>query len=204
MYRPLYHSLPDDFEIPPSIIELGYEKTIATSSMSKTYSLAGIRLGWIATPDSGLVSKLLAARDYTTITVSQLDDQVATYALSPAVLPTLLKRNMLLAKTNLNILSSFVDEHKSICRWVKPTAGTIAIVEITYNGVPVDDEYFCKKLLDEKGLFLVPASSCFGRKIDLKGHVRVGYVSETVALQESLQLLRDHLKKPSSFFEQPQ
>jgi aspartate/methionine/tyrosine aminotransferase len=49
VYRPLFHGIgPMDAEFPPSILSLGYSKTISTGSMSKAYSLAGIRCGWIA------------------------------------------------------------------------------------------------------------------------------------------------------------
>ena len=39
VYRPLFHSIsPADEEFPPSMISMGYEKTIVTGSMSKAYS----------------------------------------------------------------------------------------------------------------------------------------------------------------------
>lgn len=46
VYRPLFHGIsPVDKEFPPSLISMGYSKTIITGSMSKAYSLAGIRIG---------------------------------------------------------------------------------------------------------------------------------------------------------------
>lgn len=200
----MFHSLPatdgnPSPSPPPSIIELGYTKTISTSSMSKTYSLAGIRLGWIATPDAELVQRFMAARDYTTIAVSQLDDQVATFALSDDVLPNLLERNIQLAKTNLNILDKFVQEYqgKGILRWVKPTAGTTAIIEIRdgASGKVVEDGEFCLKVFEETGVLIVPASKCFGGNEHFKGHVRIGYVCETEVLVGALEALRVYFKK---------
>ncbi len=129
VYSPLYHSLPHGQDPPPSILSFGYDKTVATGSMSKAYALAGIRLGWIASRDRSIIDLALTARDYTTISVSQLDDQVASYALSDAVLPSLMKRNLELARTNLGHLSAFVDKYSSVCSWTKPTAGTTALVQ---------------------------------------------------------------------------
>jgi len=49
VYRPLFHSIsPSSPEFPPSVLSLSYKKSIATGSLSKAYSLAGIRVGWIA------------------------------------------------------------------------------------------------------------------------------------------------------------
>ncbi|THW82424.1 putative aminotransferase [Aureobasidium pullulans] len=55
VYRPLFHSVQ---EVPPSIVSLGYEKCYATGSMSKAYSLAGIRLGWITSPSQSIIEAL--------------------------------------------------------------------------------------------------------------------------------------------------
>ncbi|ROV93388.1 hypothetical protein VMCG_08425 [Cytospora schulzeri] len=192
VYSPLHHSLPSE-EIPPSILSFGYEKTISTGSMSKAWSLAGIRLGWIASRDQNIISAAAEARDYTTISVSQLDDQVASYALSDAVRPALMKRNLELARTNLDLLDKFVKEHKSTCDWIKPTAGTTAFVQFTDSGKPVDDVAFCLSVLRETKVMFLPGSKCFGHDEDFKGFVRIGYVCETEVLQEALKKLGEYV-----------
>ncbi|KAK3694537.1 pyridoxal phosphate-dependent transferase [Podospora appendiculata] len=195
VYSPLYHSLPEGQEAPPSILALGYEKTVATGSMSKAYALAGLRLGWIASRDKGILDAVAAARDYTTISVSQLDDQVAAYALSPSILPSLLKRNMALAQTNLALLSAFVDKHSSVCSWTKPTAGTTALLQFKNEGTPVDDVQFALDVLNKKNILFVPASLCFGLGKDFKGCVRIGYACETGVLQEGLEGLEQYVNE---------
>jgi len=56
VYRPLFHSLgPDHQELPPSILDFGYQKIIATGSVSKAFNLAGIGLGWIATRSTNII-----------------------------------------------------------------------------------------------------------------------------------------------------
>lgn len=171
VYSPLYHSPPSDADIPPPILSFGYDKTISTGSMSKAWALAGIRLGWVASRDKGIIEAIAEARDYTTISVSQLDDQVATYALSDEVRPALIKRNLELARTNLALLREFVDGHKGICSWVKPTAGTTAFIQFTNGGKPVDDVAFCLDVLDKTKVMFLPGSKCFGHDRDFKGYV---------------------------------
>jgi aspartate/methionine/tyrosine aminotransferase len=188
VYRPLFHGIsPVDPEFPPSMISMGYSKAIITGSMSKAYSLAGIRLGWIASRDRSIIEAIATARDYTTISVSQLDGQVASYALSGSVLHALLGRNIQLAKTNLALLETFVNSHGSICSWVKPTGGTTAFIKFLKNEQPVDDVQFCIDVIERTKVMFIPGSKCFGQ--EFKGFVRIGYVCETRVLQEALKKL---------------
>ncbi|KAK1656959.1 aspartate aminotransferase [Colletotrichum godetiae] len=195
VYRPLFHSLPAGESMPPSILSLGYERTISTSSMSKAFSLAGIRLGWIASRDPEIIKAVKSARNYTTISVSQLDDQVAGYALSDAVRPNLMHRNIELARTNLQILDDFVKRHQSICSWVKPTAGTTAMIGFQVGGKPVQDDEFCLAVLEKTGVLIMPGSTCFGEGVDFKGQMRFGYVCRTEVLKEGLERLSVYLAK---------
>ena len=63
----------------PSIVDL-YEKGISVSSMSKVFSLAGIRLGWIASRDPEVLERCLIHRDYDLISCGLLDETVAALA----------------------------------------------------------------------------------------------------------------------------
>jgi aspartate/methionine/tyrosine aminotransferase len=194
VYRPLFHGIsPADDEFPPSMLSMGYAKTIVTGSMSKAYSLAGIRIGWIASRDRFIIEELATARDYTTISVSRLDDQVAAYALSGSVIHALLGRNIKLAKTNLALVDKFVNEHSSVCSWAKPTGGTTAFVEFLQKGRPVDDEKFCVDVIEKTKVMFLPGSKCFGK--EFKGFVRLGFVCETSVLQEALARLRVYVEE---------
>ncbi len=194
VYRPLFHGVsPADEEYPPSLISMGYSRTIVTGSMSKAYALAGIRVGWIACRDKPIIEMLASARDYSTISVSQVDDRIASYALSASVLHSLLRRNMTLAKTNLAILEAFVDKHDEICSWVKPTAGTTAFIKFETDDNPVDDVRLCLDLLEKTKIMVMPGSRCFGHDKDFRGFVRFGYVCETEILKEALARLEKYL-----------
>lgn len=195
VYRPLFHDLFEEgSEIPPPVTSYGYKKTVFTGSMSKSYALAGIRVGWVASPDKDILLALAVARDHTTISVSQLDDQVAAYAMSNAIRPGLLKRNVELARTNLSLLAEFVERYPSVCSWIKPDAGTVAFVKFMKDGRPVDDESFCIEVLQKTKAFFVPGSRCFGRGEDFRGYVRIGYVGETAVLAEALKRLGEHVE----------
>ncbi|EWZ49803.1 hypothetical protein FOCG_12450 [Fusarium oxysporum f. sp. radicis-lycopersici 26381] len=190
VYRPLFHGgASGQIDIPKPATSLGYERTITTGSMSKGYALAGIRVGWIASKDKCIISAIMAARDYTTISVSQIDDQVARYALSPAVLPSLVDRNLTLARNNAKLVKEFIGRYKAVCSWVEPTAGTTAFVRFIKNGQPINDVDFCLDLLSKNNVLFVAGSKCFGKDEDFKGYIRMGYVCETHVLVEGLKRL---------------
>jgi aspartate/methionine/tyrosine aminotransferase len=195
VYRPLFHRMMEDPDsVPPPITALSYDNVITTGSMSKAYALAGIRIGWIASRNKTIINQIASARDYNTISVSQIDDQIASYALSDAVLMPLLERNIKLANRNLNLLSDFVDRHSSVCSWVKPTAGTTAFIQFTSGGDPVNDVEFCIDILDKTRVLFVPGSKCFGGGQDFVGYVRVGYVCHTSVLEEALERLSTYVE----------
>jgi aspartate/methionine/tyrosine aminotransferase len=194
VYRPLFHGIsPIDDEFPPSMMSFGYSKTICTGSMSKAYALAGIRLGWIASRDNSIIEAVAAARDYTTISVSQLDDQVAAYALSASVIHSLLERNINLAKKNIALLETFVNDNSSFCSWVKPNGGTTAFIRFGKEGEPVDDVQFCIDLIEKIKVMFVPGSKCFGE--EFKGYIRIGFVSETKVLEEALKRMEPYIRE---------
>ena len=196
VYRPLFHSRdPKESQVPPSMLSMGYSKAVATGSMSKAYALAGIRVGWIASCSRDIIESCAQARDYTTISVSHLDDQVASFALSSDCVHNLLDRNIKLAQKNLAILERFIDEHKWACKWTKPSAGTTAFVQFSREGKSVDDVAFCKLLQQKAGVMFCPGCRCFGDSQDFKGYVRVGYVCETSVLVDGLDELRAFMRE---------
>ncbi|XEU98921.1 hypothetical protein FSHL1_004208 [Fusarium sambucinum] len=196
VYRPLFHGgTSGQIQVPQPATALGYEKSIVTGPMSKGYALAGNRLGWIASRDKSIMSTIMAARDYTTISVSQIDDQIARYALSPAVSPSLVDRSLNLARTNSRLVKEFVEGYKSVCSWVEPTAGTTAFVRFNNkNGETVNDVDFCLDLLRKNNVLLVAGSKWFGDNKDFKGYVRMRYVCETDVLAEGLKRLGTYIE----------
>lgn len=181
-----------DENFPPSLLSTGYSNTIATGSLSKAYSLAGLRVGWIASRNRDFIEQIAKVRDYTTISVSQLDQSVAAFALSPDTIHALLGRNIQLAKTNLEMLERFVIKHDEYCSWTKPVAGTTAFVKFERDGKRVDAVALCKSLQASTGVMLLPGD-CFGE--EFKGYVRVGYVNREEVVKEGLEKLRLWMRK---------
>jgi aspartate/methionine/tyrosine aminotransferase len=168
-----------------SIADL-YEKGISTGSMSKTFSLAGLRLGWIVAPVE-LIHAVSVHRDYNTISVGMLDDHFAAIALESK--DKILERSHKITRTNLKIVSDWVDGELLIS-WIKPKSGTTALLK--YD-LPVSSEEFCLRLLEKTGVMLTPGSA-----MDMEGYLRIGYTNGEDILREGLKRISLFLKESAA------
>jgi aspartate/methionine/tyrosine aminotransferase len=165
----------------PSIADL-YAKGISTGSMSKAFSLAGLRLGWIVGPKEVLRAAEIH-RDYNTISVGMLDDYFAAIALENY--EKILTRNRHIVRTNLAILDEWVGATREIS-YVKPKGGTVALLKYIH---PILSRDFCLRLLDETGVLFTPGSA-----LDMEGYVRIGYANHETVLREGLSKVSSFLR----------
>lgn len=178
VYMPLDESI--EFA---SIADL-YEKGIAVNSMSKTFSLPGTRIGWIATQSKELADLFRNCRDYTMICGGVFNDAFATLAMKHR--DKILDRNRRILKKNLQILIDWVNSEKR-ASLIPPKMISTSCVKLD---IPVDDEEFCLELLNETGTLLVP-----GSRFELPGHVRLGYATDEATLKLGLNNLSQALHK---------
>ena len=165
-----------------SIVDL-YKKGISVSSMSKVFSLAGLRLGWIATHDQEVIKNCLSHRDYNLISCGMFDEAIASIALQNS--ETLLKRSRGIVRENLRILDNWVQGEARL-HYVKPKAGTTALVYYDYD---MDSYSFCERMYYETGAFVTPGD-CFGEPKSM----RIGYASELQVLKDGLQAVSEFLR----------
>ena len=196
VFFPLFHFNANQ-PPPQSFIDLGYKKTVVISSLSKAYSLAGTRVGWIASTNDDLLEKTAAMRHYTTISVSQIDEAIAAEALADRCRLPLLSRAKAYAEANITALGKFVDENRGCCSWVKPVSGNTAMLLFTRNGRPVDDKELCLRLLNKYGVLLCPASVCFSDRAsrDFQGYVRVGVAIDRAEMAGALCEMRKFMSQ---------
>lgn len=171
----VYRGLEHDGVVSQSVVDI-YEKGISTGSMSKVFSLAGLRLGWIVAPDE-VMNKIIIHREYNTISVSALDDYFSALAIENR--DKIVQRNLDIILRGKKILADWVDETPQIS-WVEPKGGTTALLKYDADMSSVD---LCKKLLDDTGVLFLPAST-----LEMEGYLRVGYCSDVKTLKEGLDI----------------
>ena len=165
-----------------SIVDL-YEKGISVSSMSKVFSLAGLRLGWIATHDEALRKAILSHRDYNHISCGMFDEALAAVALRHS--DVILERNRGIVRENLAVLDAWVQSEPRI-RYQKPQAGTTALV---YYDYAPDSYTFCTRMYHETGAFVTPGD-CFEQPKSM----RIGYASNVQTLKDGLAAISAFLR----------
>ncbi len=140
----------------PAFVDLN-ERGVSLGVMSKTFGLAGLRIGWIATRNKELFRALATFKDYTTICNSAPSEFFATLALRHR--EPIVDRNLSIIRENLTVLNSFFYNHTELFDWYEPKAGPIAFPR--YLGESV--EHFCKQLVESTGVLLLPGT-LYGNK----------------------------------------
>lgn len=160
-----------------------YEKGISTAGMSKAYSLAGLRLGWVAAPRE-VIEAVMIQRDYDTISVGMLDDHFATLALEAR--DRVLARSQAITRGNLALLAEWIAGEPKLS-WIRPRSGTTAFVKVD---LPMTSREFCVALLEETGVMFTPGSA-----LGMEGYVRIGYANNPAILKEGLARVSAFLAK---------
>ncbi len=151
-----------------------YEKGVSTASMSKAFSLAGLRLGWVAGPED-VIEAVSVHRDYDTISVGKIDDHFATMALEHR--DRVLERSRAITRGNLALVEVWVEAEPKL-RWVKPKSGTTTLVKFD---LPMTSRDLCVGLLKDSGVMFTP-----GEAFGMEGYFRIGFANKPADIKDGL------------------
>lgn len=179
----VYNGLSPDGSRSTPVADL-YEKGISTGSLSKVFSLAGLRLGWLACRSRAAMGQFRRVRDYDLVSCSLFDEAMAAAALRSA--DKILERNRQIIAANLEILDDWV-KNEPQADYVKPKAGTMALVSY---GLDIPAEDFCRRMYYETGAFAVPGD-CFEEPHSF----RVGYAHEPELLKTGLAAVSEFFRR---------
>ena len=151
-----------------------YEKGVSTASMSKAFSLAGLRLGWVAGPED-VIEAVSVHRDYDTISVGKIDDHFATMALEHR--DRVLERSRAITRGNLALVEVWVEAEPKLT-WVKPKSGTTTLVKFD---LPMTSRDLCVGLLKDTGVMFTP-----GEAFGMEGYFRIGFANKPADIKDGL------------------
>ena len=136
----------------PQVADI-YERGLSLNVMSKAYGLPGLRIGWIATRDREVLSRMERAKHYLSICNSGPSEVLALIALNAS--DYILKRNRGIIDDNLKLLNAFFADYPKLFEWTVPDGGCIGYPRYAgADGV----ESFCEELVEQSGVLLLPAS----------------------------------------------
>ena len=140
------------------------EHAISLGVMSKTYGLAGLRIGWVATRNKKIYEKMASLKDYTTICNSAPGEFLAEVGLRNR--HKLIGRNLQIIQQNLTVVDELFTRRADLFSWVRPQAGSMAFPRYLRGNV----DHFCDELVKKAGVLLLPGSIYD----DSNNHFRLG------------------------------
>jgi aspartate/methionine/tyrosine aminotransferase len=159
VYHPIYHGRPAK-----SAARLPHATVIA--DLSKAFSIAGVRTGWMIEHDAERRQRYWNARAYFSICNTTTGEILSEIAIR--------KRDAVLGKTqeaasrNLNLLDQFMAEHRDVLGWIRPQGGMTAFPWLVSGE---NDRAFCQAAT-ARGILLAPGD-CF----DTPAHFRLGFAA---------------------------
>lgn len=151
----------------PSACEI-YNNAVSLFGMSKTFGMAGARVGWIVTKNVELYQKMATHKDYTTICGNAPSEILSIIALRRK--EHIIQNHLQRINSNLGALEAFFKKHENVFSWVKPKAGTICFPRLV-KGHAYD---FCQKIVNKTSIMVLPSTVYdYGDE-----HVRIGFGRE--------------------------
>jgi aspartate/methionine/tyrosine aminotransferase len=165
------------FEKPPPPAAVLSDHAISMTTLSKSYGLPGIRIGWIAGPKR-IIESVRAVREQITICNSALGEAIAVHVL--------MQREKILSdvrsrvKRNFETLRGWM-ANQDLLDWVEPSGGVVAFPRLK-RGVTTD---ICRLLVSKYRTFTIP-----GYGFEMPEHLRIGFGGEANELIEGLKRLK--------------
>ena len=167
-----------------------YERGISLNVMSKAYGLPGLRIGWMATSDHDLLNRIEKYKHYLSICNSGPSEVLTLIALKSGA--QILDRNRKLIDENAEQLEALLNDYPGLVEWQRPQGGCVAYPK--YTG-PDNSEIFCRKLIEESGVLLLPSSIYVSDLTQTPdNHFRIGIGRDTV-FKNGLTAMRQHFEK---------
>ena len=150
MYSKMCH---DPAKEIPSFSDL-YENCISLWGMAKSFGLAGLRLGWVATKNQALLQKMLGFKDYLTICNSAMSEIAALIAINHK--EKFIEPNVKKVRTNISQFREFCEAHEPLIDFKLPTAGSTALIRLKLKESAFA---YCERLVKETGIMLLPSET---------------------------------------------
>ena len=169
-----------------SALEGMFERTITCSSLSKTYSITGWRLGYVIA-DKDIIQRAHKTHDFLTVGAAAPLQEAAVTALKfpQSYYDDLVHKYTLMKDTFLQGLKEFDIVHTT------PQGAYFVLVDISEFGYESDIE-FCEKLIQKVGVAAVAGSSFF--KDNVQNYIRFHFAKKQETLNQALDRLANMKK----------
>jgi aspartate/methionine/tyrosine aminotransferase len=145
------------------------ERAVSIGVMSKSFAMAGLRIGWLATRDRAVLDRCARLKDYTTICSAAPSEVLALIGLRAC--DRVLERSRAIVAANLPVLDDFFARRADTFAWVRPRGSSTGFPRLVPGGPAGSSaEAFAGRLVEATGVLLLP-STAFGSG---DSHFRIG------------------------------
>jgi aspartate/methionine/tyrosine aminotransferase len=159
VYHPIYHGRQTK-----SAARLPHATVIA--DLSKAFSIAGVRTGWIIEHDAQRRQQYWTARAYFSICNTTTGEILSEIAIRKR--DVVLRKSQETATRNLKLLERFMADHRDVFGWIPPQGGMTTFPWLVSEE---NDRRFCRAAAGH-GILLAPGD-CF----DTPSHFRLGFAA---------------------------
>jgi aspartate/methionine/tyrosine aminotransferase len=176
VYHPIYHGRKTT-----SAARLPHATVI--HDLSKAFSIAGVRTGWMIEHDAKRRQQYWTARAYFSICNGTTGEILAEIAIRNR--DKVLGRTQEVASRNLKLLDQFMAEHREVLGWIRPQGGMTAFPWLVTGE---DARPFCQAAT-ERGILLAPGD-CF----EVPSHFRLGFAAAGFEFSRALDRFGEFVK----------
>jgi aspartate/methionine/tyrosine aminotransferase len=175
VYHPIYHGT-------PARSAGEYSRATVLGDFSKSFSLPGLRIGWLLERDAKRRHELANAHSYFTTSTSMLGELLAETAVRHR--ETIWNRARTVSAQNLAVLGEWCTAHEEQLEWMRPRGSMTAFPRL--RGV-LDARPFCVAAA-ERGVLLA-----LGEAFGAPAHFRIGFGLAMPRYHEALGILSEVL-----------
>jgi aspartate aminotransferase len=160
------------------------DRVIIANGVSKTYSMTGWRIGYALGP-SEAIKKIDGLQSHLTSNASSIAQWAAAAAINEA--EDEVERNRAAFERRRDLICGLLSEIKPL-KFASPDGAFYIFIDIRGTGLP-DDMEFCRRLLEEKYVALVP-----GAAFSAPGYVRMSYACSESDLKDGAASIKEFVE----------
>ncbi len=144
-----------------------FDKVLSAGSLSKSYGVPGLRIGWIVGPED-ILKEFWARHEYLTISTAKLSNHyLAPLVMRPDVRARIFERTRGYIRDGWDNFEPWIEGHKDILSLTPPQASAISFLR--YN-LKIDSVSLVERLIRD-GSVLTGPGDYFG----IPNHIRISY-----------------------------
>lgn len=163
-----------------------FQRTITINGLSKAVAMTGWRFGYLATPKKDLVKAMIKLQGQVTSNVNSITQHAAITALDGSADKDIEMMRVEFEKRK-NYAVKAINEIKGLSCF-EPDGAFYLFINI--KEVSNDSMTFCSKLLEEKGIAVVP-----GLAFGCEGYFRFSFATDLESIKEGINRIKEFVEK---------